>query len=160
MVSSKCWHDFPWADSFKRFLEVPPACPEDQQLLISILQFLRLYFNACSDSEQDTAKQICWITTILKDATQPLPSLLLKLADMPGGSENAGGMSKEMCRELLKLVQECAAREKKTWHVNKNSENKSESWIHIIRAITENLTFSDTQHFYNLGKYSEDCFQN
>ncbi|XP_069703739.1 rotatin isoform X2 [Periplaneta americana] len=151
MVSSKCWHDFPWADSFKRFLEVPPSCPEDQQLLISILQFLRLYFNACSDSEQDTAKQICWITTILKDATQPLPSLLLKLADMPGGSENASGMSKEMCRELLKLVQECAAREKKSRHVNKNSEHKSESWIHIIRAITENLTFSDTQHFYNLA---------
>ena len=33
-----------------------------------------------------------------------------------------------------------------------NTNNTAGPWIHIIRAVTRNLTFSDTQHFYNLGK--------
>ena len=33
-----------------------------------------------------------------------------------------------------------------------NTSGTAGSWIHIIHAVTRNLTFSDTQHFYNLGK--------
>jgi hypothetical protein len=46
------WHDLPWAETFKRFLGIPPACLQDQQLLVSILKLLRLNLNTCWQSEQ------------------------------------------------------------------------------------------------------------
>ena len=70
-------------------------------------------------------------------------------------------MLKELCREILQLVQECSSRERKLEDIGKvvlkksgedNTRNTAGPWIHIIRAVTRNLTFSDTQHFYNLGK--------
>jgi len=46
------WHDLPWAETFKRFLGIPPGCPQDQQLLVSVLKLLRLYLNTCWRSER------------------------------------------------------------------------------------------------------------
>jgi hypothetical protein len=85
----------------------------------------------------------------------------LKLADTSGGTDADNVVLKELCREILQLVQECSVRERKLENVGNvalkktgedNTSSTSGSWIHIIRAVTHNLTFSDTQHFYNLGK--------
>jgi hypothetical protein len=52
LESSDWWHDLPWAQTFKRFLGIPPACTEDEQLLVSVLKLLRLYLNTCWSSER------------------------------------------------------------------------------------------------------------
>ena len=52
LQSCDWWHDLPWAETFKRFLGIPPACPQDQQLLVSVLKLLRLYLNTCWRSER------------------------------------------------------------------------------------------------------------
>jgi hypothetical protein len=56
LESSDWWHDLPWADTFKRFLGVPPASTEDQQLLVSVLKLLRLYLDTCCRTEQGEFK--------------------------------------------------------------------------------------------------------
>jgi hypothetical protein len=98
--------------------------------------------------------------SILKDASQPLPRLLLRPVDVSGRSGSDGVASKQLRREILRLVEGCSVRERKsedaTGTVAKktakgNASSRLESWIHVICAVTENLAFSDTQHFYNLG---------
>ena len=85
----------------------------------------------------------------------------MRLADTSGGTDGDDVVLKELCREILQLVQECSLRERKLEDIGnvvlkKSGEDKTANtagpWIHIIRAVTRNLTFSDTQHFYNLGK--------
>jgi hypothetical protein len=85
----------------------------------------------------------------------------LRLADTSGGTDGDDVVLRELCREMLQLVQECSMRESKSEDIGnvvlKKSGEDSRSntagpWIHIIRAVTRNLMFSDTQHFYNLGK--------
>ena len=87
--------------------------------------------------------------------------MLLRLADTSGGTDGDDIVLKELCREILQLVQECSVRERKLEDIGyvvlkksgeDNTSNTAGPWIHIIRAVTRNLTFSDTQHFYNLGK--------
>lgn len=84
----------------------------------------------------------------------------MRLANVPAGSDSHSVVLKELCREILQLVQECSARERKLEDFGRagvkktpegNAKSLSLSWIHIIRVVTENLTLSDTQHFYNLG---------
>jgi hypothetical protein len=52
LESSDWWHDLPWSETFKRFLGIPPASTEDEQLLCSVLKLLRLYLNTCWSSER------------------------------------------------------------------------------------------------------------
>jgi hypothetical protein len=116
------------------------------------------YWQSTGAGEQ--VHQAYWITKILKDATQPLPNQLFRLADVPSGTDDDYVVSKQLCREILQLVQECSVHERKLDEggiavpkkiSDGNTGNPSGSWIHIIQAVTQNLTFSDTQHFYNLG---------
>ncbi|PSN54415.1 hypothetical protein C0J52_10976 [Blattella germanica] len=149
------WYDLPWADTFKRFLAVLPVSSEDQQLLVSVLQLLNLCLNMNSISEEGKV-QVEWITNILKDATQPLPNLITRLAEATHGSDNQHNTSEEVCRELLHLVKVCSSNERmvediQISKIKKPEDNLSKSWIHIIKAISQNITFSDAQHFYNLA---------
>jgi hypothetical protein len=113
-----------------------------------------------STGAQEQVHQANWITKILKDATHPLPNQLFRLADVPNGTSDDYMMSKQLCREILQLVQECSVHERQLKEARStvpkksgdgNTGSPSGSWIHIIQAVTQNLTFSDTQHFYNLG---------
>lgn len=112
----------------------------------------------------DRAQRAFWVTEILKDATQPLPNLLFRLADVPSGTDGDYVVLKQLCEEVLQLVQEYSVHERKLREAGSavlkkssggNSANSAGSWIHIIHAVAKNLTFSDTQHFYNLGNQEE-----
>ena len=95
-----------------------------------------------------------WVTKILKDPKQPLPNLLTKLSEVTCGTENQGSKSEDICREMLQIVRKCSMQERNHKLImNKcgNGNNLPGSWIHIISAISQNITFSDAQHFYNLG---------
>ncbi|XP_021941770.1 rotatin isoform X2 [Zootermopsis nevadensis] len=163
LESSDWWHDLPWADTFKRFLAVSPASTEDQQLLVSVLELLQLYLSTCCRRKQGVGELVCqgyWITKILKDATQPLPNHLLRIAAVASGTDDDCLVSKQLCREILKLVQECSSHERKLEEAESavpkksaggDTGSRSGSWTHIIQAVTQNLTFSDTQTFYNLA---------
>ena len=98
---------------------------------------------------------VSWITKILKDSKQPLPNLLTKISEITSGNENQGNKLEVICREMLQLVKKCSTLE--DFQMDRlmecrNSNSLPGSWIHLISAISKNITFSDTQHFYNLGK--------
>ncbi|KAJ9599098.1 hypothetical protein L9F63_010435, partial [Diploptera punctata] len=158
--TSAWWQSQPWQETFKKFLTIPPVSPDDQQLLVTVLQLLNQYLNvSCMTFEGIRENdEVNWITKILKDPKQPLPNLLTKLSEVICGSENQGSKSENICREMLQLVKKCSTLERNQENFYqieiKKSGDKSNfygSWIHIISAISQNITFSDTQHFYNLA---------
>lgn len=94
----------------------------------------------------------CWITNMIQDSTQYLPKLL----QVDVKSEH-----QSVSLELLTLVAECSTLEQHLLdigivsgtcqHVENKSKSRNKNWIHIVQTITENLKFSDTEQFYNLG---------
>ncbi|KAK7790266.1 hypothetical protein R5R35_012635 [Gryllus longicercus] len=136
------WKSMPWETTLLRFFGTSPACPEDEDLLISLLQFLCVCVQHLSATEI-RKPQWTWVYRILKDPSQPLPCML---------KMDSATVSKNISREILQLCQDCCLLEHQL-EEDENGKNKADvvSWVYLVNIISQNLKFSDTQHFYNLA---------
>ncbi|XP_074031734.1 rotatin homolog anastral spindle 3 isoform X2 [Leptinotarsa decemlineata] len=132
----------PWEQTFVRFLKSLPACEEDAMLLKKVIQFLCelacLYKTTASGKDG-------WISSMLKDETQSILDLL-------SIDSTTDEMSKAIGQELLKLITTCVRQEQH--YIDYQSPPftvNSKPWTFVIKTIAENLSFSDSQHFYNLA---------
>lgn len=114
------------------------------------------YFKITKQLYKYFSEKSCWITSILKDPNHCLPKLLHH------GGEETNNLNKNLNKELLLLITECATIEQRYLDIGmlrdiridkkqKGKKRCSGTWAHIVQSITENLNFNDTEHFYNLG---------
>uniref|UniRef100_A0A673W2R0 Rotatin n=1 Tax=Salmo trutta TaxID=8032 RepID=A0A673W2R0_SALTR len=64
-----------WQPAIARFVQVCPACVEDERLLVDVIAFLSAYFKQSHLESED--KDLCWILELLLKQTNSLLDLLL-----------------------------------------------------------------------------------
>lgn len=113
------YRSLPWRQTFQRFLIAAPASVEDQQLLIQILQFLRVHVSA-SHALGFLHKDGYWLSKQLQHPSQPLPNLFHTVAHTGYAGDNEMPRElahlpkwKELCKELLSVITECVDFEEK-----------------------------------------------
>lgn len=129
----------PWFNSFSRFLKTLPSSDEDQQLLRDVIKVLTFLVPLYKNTD-------CWIIDLLKDNN----SCLLDLLDYSNISDEE---SKILSQEFLTLITASVCHEQHflDYFPSNNKEIPPSKWTHIIKIISDNLKFSDAQHFYNLA---------
>ncbi|XP_031350383.1 rotatin isoform X3 [Photinus pyralis] len=132
---------FAWESNFTRFLNTPPATEEDNLVLMAVLKLLSKLVPFYS-LQDDT----CWIVTIFKTPSHVLPNLL-QIESSPDFE------IKPLHQELLYLITVCVWHDQHylDLHCVRPPEAQTSAWLHIIKTISENLKFTESQHFYNLS---------
>lgn len=108
------YKNLPWRHTFRRFLMAAPASVDDQNLLVLILRFLRKHVSSLYDLGFHF-KDGRWLSKQLQHPSQPLPNMFHTVAhtgyagdnEMPQELEHLPKW-KELCKELLNVVKECA----------------------------------------------------
>lgn len=54
-----------WHAAMSRFLQVRPACVEDEKLLVAIVEFLNDYFKLTKEGSEQENRDLCWILEML-----------------------------------------------------------------------------------------------
>ncbi|XP_044032478.1 rotatin [Siniperca chuatsi] len=71
-------HSLSWQAAVTRFLQVHPACVEDEKLLVGIVAFLNAYFKYTKSASDPEDKDLRWILELLlNQETESLLNLLL-----------------------------------------------------------------------------------
>ncbi|XP_070783994.1 rotatin [Enoplosus armatus] len=99
-----------WQGTVSRFLQVHPACVEDERLLVGIVAFLNAYFKHTESASDPEDKDLRWILELLlNQETESLLNLLLGVetqtsAQSPGELEELKDhVSQRLQRELTSL---------------------------------------------------------
>lgn len=98
----------------------------------------------------DVSEKPCWITETIQDSSHYLSNLIMI---------DVKSEFRAISLELLSLIADCSLLEQHFFDSAMLPESeervprpRTKNWIHVIKIITENLKFSDTEQFYNLGK--------
>lgn len=142
--SDKCdinIHEYSWEETFSRFLQDVPSSPEDVNLLITIIDFLKKLLPLYGAVIKD-----CWMLKLLKTSSLSIYHLL----ESEFNSElNIKGLN----QKVISLVTDCASMEHSFLDFHDGGYKGVEAnWTHLIKIIAEYVKFSDAQHFYNLGE--------
>uniref|UniRef100_A0A665VL78 Rotatin n=1 Tax=Echeneis naucrates TaxID=173247 RepID=A0A665VL78_ECHNA len=144
-----------WHTAMTRFLQVRPACVEDERLLVGIVAFLNAYFRqthteSASDPED---KDLCWILELLESGS--LLNLLLVVETQtssqgPGESEELKNhVNQRLQRELtgfFKTLLLCLAHTTDRLCLALAGPFKSQLAVCLLRS----LRVSDAPRFYGL----------
>uniref|UniRef100_A0A665VME3 Rotatin n=1 Tax=Echeneis naucrates TaxID=173247 RepID=A0A665VME3_ECHNA len=132
-----------WHTAMTRFLQVRPACVEDERLLVGIVAFLNAYFRqthteSASDPED---KDLCWILELLVNQTS---------SQGPGESEELKNhVNQRLQRELtgfFKTLLLCLAHTTDRLCLALAGPFKSQLAVCLLRS----LRVSDAPRFYGL----------
>ncbi|XP_056634769.1 rotatin-like isoform X1 [Diorhabda sublineata] len=131
--------NYQWDQTFLRFLNVLPSSENDTIILKKVLQFLSILMSYYPSSDVS-----CWITNFLKNSNHCIFDLL--------NIENTTDEDiKIVAQELLKLITVCVKQEQQYLDYYLPVQEKTKSWIGVVKIIATNLKNCTRQHFYNLA---------